>query len=142
MKLIADEFRATDPIHLSQASYHDPLVFLGHEIYIDSKNRLIISQRTYVRTVLERFNISSPLTTLRPEDFTPAVLTSGTPLSEADHSLFRSKLGSASYLSQGTRVELLSPISMLAEYQSQPTDMPLSAFAQFSYFFIQCVSRN
>ena len=95
-------------------------VFLGLEIRRDrEQKRLHLSQAKYTANVLERFNMSDckPVVTPMMAQFTPADL-EGEP---ADKHLYQQVIGSAMYLSVGSRPDISFTVSRLAQHVQSPT---------------------
>lgn len=121
------KFTCTAWNDLSKASRESPLLFLGHEIFYDidstGKRVLVISQVEYARLLLARLGYSDCkiVKGLNHDDFLHDNLTKGPKASPEDHAWFRSVIGGLQYLCLGTRADIQSATSILAEGQSSPT---------------------
>lgn len=121
---IRNRFKATDPVYLSKASREGPLVFLSHEMWPEQFQggvRLVVSQRSYVDSLLDRFDVKSGIRTLNPDDFASDNFVGSEPLNKSGHTLYRSKLGGISFLAQCTRADVMAPCAILAQAQASPT---------------------
>ena len=93
---------------------------LGLEIRRDREHkRLHLSQAKYTAKVLERFNMSDckPVVTPMMAQFTPADLEG----EAADKHLYQQVIGSAMYLSVGSRPDISFTVSRLAQHVQSPT---------------------
>lgn len=128
LKRMREKFICTEWLSLSDATRENPLLFLGHEIFIEGDD-LIISQLLYTRVLLGRLGYSDcrPLKGLNPEDFAYDTLVSGPKASVEDHKWYRSVCGGISYLALGTRPDVAAAVSILSEGQAGPTENHISA---------------
>lgn len=121
------KFVCTEWISLDSATRASPLMFLGHEMFLEinnyGKEELIVSQNLYARVLLARlgFEDCKGLKTLLSEDFYYDALHCGEKASAEDHRWFRGVCGGVNYLALGTRPDILSIVSILAEGQAAPT---------------------
>eukprot|EP00399_MALV-I-05_sp_L67-4_P000175 gene175-96_t len=119
---LRERFVCTAWVSLSDATSDDPLVFLGHALWL-SRGRLMVSQEAYVLSLLARFGLTecSGLTTLVSDEFESVWLREGPLASAEEHSWYRSVLGGVSYLALGSRPDLTSAVGVLSEGQSGPS---------------------
>ena len=95
-------------------------VCLGLEIRRDRRRKkLHLSQAKYTAKVLERFNMSDckPVVTPMSGQFAPADLEGET----ADKHLYQQVIGSAMYLSVGSRPDISFTVARLAQHVQSPT---------------------
>lgn len=121
------KFVCTDWVKLTERTREDPMLFLGHELFVETDNgelSLVINQHIYTQQLLQRFGLEGAkgIRNLRQEEFTREFLWSGNKLNEAEHRWFRGFCGGMSYLSLGTRPDLQSMVGILAEGQAGPTE--------------------
>eukprot|EP00399_MALV-I-05_sp_L67-4_P000114 gene114-25_t len=119
---LREKFTCTEWVALADASPADPLVFLGHCMWLHN-GRLVVSQELYAEALLARFGLSDckGLASLPSDEFESVWLTEAEPCSKEDHSWLRSVLGGVSYLAPGSRPDLSSAVGVLSEGQAQPT---------------------
>ena len=86
MNQVRKRFKCTEPVRLASASSKEPLVFLAHEMWMTDQH-LVISQASYVSSLLEKFDVGSPLKTIRPEEFKGLSEDSTAKLGEKEHTL-------------------------------------------------------
>lgn len=127
---LKDRFECTEEFDLEAACKTSPLMFLGHELWIewrDGQRVLRVSQERYTEQMLGRLGYQgcNGLKSLNPDDFSLQQLGGGNLLSKEDQSRLRSIIGAVSYLSQGTRPDLMTPTLLLAEGQSAGRDAHL-----------------
>eukprot|EP00171_Calliarthron_tuberculosum_P023718 IDg23718t1 len=95
-------------------------VCLGLEIRRDrTKKTLHVSQTSYISKILERFGMTmcKPVVTLMDSQIQQSDLDSD----PVDNTLYRSCIGSAMYLSVGTRPDISFAVSRLAQFVECPT---------------------
>lgn len=130
---ISRRFTCTDWIDLSLATRECPLLFLGHELFLENNveggQDLIVSQALYSRTLLSRLGYldCKALRSLPADEFSFAYLNAAEKVGPEEHKWFRSVVGGLNYLCLGTRPEILACTSILAEGQSAPTTNHISS---------------
>lgn len=127
MSDLMKRFDCTEPCRLSDATRDKPLDLLGHAVWVESgekgKKIIHVSQLEYAKKLVARFGMdgANPLTSLRSEDYSREFLEAGEPLDAAGLTLLRGLVGGIAYLAQCTRLDLLAPVSVLAEGQAKGT---------------------
>lgn len=127
LTLLRKRFRCTDWCPLATATKQNPLMFLGHALWMEQDengtNVLRISQQAYVEELLKRFGMEdcNGLSTLRPEMYDHAYLMDAEALKPSEISSLRGIIGALSFLAQGTRPDILVATSHIAEGQSSGT---------------------
>ncbi|SGY45605.1 BQ5605_C001g00307 [Microbotryum silenes-dioicae] len=94
--------------------------FLGFEIH-RTKDYILVHQSKYVRTMLEKFDFSSPSKrrAITPMDDRPSLRIDTTPF--ADVSLYQSAVGSLQYASTRCRPDIAIAVRAVAQKNSCPT---------------------
>lgn len=141
------KFDCTDYISLSKATPENPLIFLGHALWVErsidgQSGKLHIPQEKYAEDVLRHFDLYDcrPLTTLNKDDFSK--LDGGEPLDEKGLSLLRSIIGSLQYLCQGSRLDRSAAIGVVSEGQSKGTSAHVAAGKKILRYVRGTISRH
>jgi hypothetical protein len=108
-----------------------PKLLLGLEIdYLD--NGVKLHQRTYVEAILRRYRLdqcNGRLTPLDPNSF-PQRSPSDQPIDLERQKLHQSIVGSVNFLAMVSRPDLSFPVSMLASYNANPSEVHLGLARQ------------
>ena len=149
--LIRKYFKTNEPQLLDEASEEAPFVFLGQSMYLcggTGEEKLIVSQQSYVESVVAAHNLEGPtVNSLNEKHFTQEHLLDedavGNPLlGSKDHTDFRSLLGSEAYAAIHSRRDIAVATATLAEGQAQPRKRHLEGAKEVLGFMAGTSSRR
>ena len=117
------------------------LLFLGHKLSLskieDGKRRFEICQQDYIEEAAKKLNVeAASKPKLNPDLFDTEYLAQGKPLSSKGQTELRSFIGTMSYAATGTRADVLSATSILAEGQSSGTERHLEGAKHLLRFMV------
>lgn len=123
---LQSRFSCTPPKWLDEATEADPLLFLGHQLWLSEvagTRHFNVSQTDYVHLMLQRYEMLEcrPLVGLDADEFTNEYLFAGELLSPEELTKLRGIIGAVSYLALGSRIDLLAAVSILGEGQAKGT---------------------
>lgn len=98
--------------------------FLGIEV-VQSADGIFISQKKYVREILDRFQMSNCNSVTTPSD-AGLKLTKDQDGKKVDSTLFKQIVGSLMYLT-ATRPDIMHSVSVISRYMENPTELHLLA---------------
>jgi len=92
---------------------------LGIEV-LHSKDGITLSQSTYAKQILERFQLENAKTVSTPMDPNSHLLKANEDETPHEQNLYQQMIGSLMYLVTGTRPDLAHSVSFLSQFSSNP----------------------
>jgi len=138
-KRLVDEFEQYIPDVFEVSAVGDTSFFLGIRIRRERESRrLKLDQFAFVQTILQRFGIKPPTTTIRtPLATTEDLVPNDDPVEDvipAVRQLYQSKIGSLMYLMLGTRPDLAYSVGKLASFSSNPSPHHIRALDRVLHY--------
>jgi len=136
-------FECTNWVALISSTELDPLVFWGHQLWVE-KGRLVISQTEYVKCLMQRFGMQNAkgLASLPSDEFETTKLAEAESCSAEEHSWYRSVLGGVRSLALGSRADLAAAVGVLSEGQAAPTVKHIAAAKKLLRYVRETGSRR
>lgn len=148
IKALSARFTCTPPKRLADSTEDSPLELLGHDLWMgvneDGEKVVVVSQERYARAIVAKFGLegANALSSMRSEDFESQILQGGALLDGKGLTMLRSIVGAIQYLAQGTRLDLLCPVSTLAEGQSAGADTHVATGKKLVRYIAGTCSRR